>query len=840
MSGPEGDFPLKASIPEEAAPLESILCTEELRRRPQRPPDYEKESRALVTLASVMADPKSDILQTFADTILAVTGSDSAGLSFLTKDGGERFYWPAIAGAWKPHSGGGTPRNFGPSGDVLDRDCTLLFRHFERRYLYLLPVSPAAEECLLVPFYVGGKAVGTIWTIAHSDRRKFDAEDQRLMTALGQFASLAYRTAESIQDLRTQITAREEAETTLRSLATGMEAKIRRLIDANIIGIFFWNLEGKIEDANQAFLDMLQYTRDDLLSGSVRWTNLTPEEWRSRDELAKADLGATGAVQPYEKEFIRKDGSRLPVLVGAASFEPAGSEGLAFVFDLSDEKHAGVTLERVEQHARSIIDAALDAVVSMDGEGRITDWNKQAEDIFGWARSEALGRRMSETIIPVRYREAHENGRLHFFKTGHGRVLNQRIEITALRRDGREFPVELTVAPLKVGNTWNFSSFIRDISDRKHSEEQLRTSELNLRRMTETIPEMLWSATSDGAVDYCNTRVLDYTGLAQDEIEGDGWMKMIHPDEAPNMTRVWTDAVRSGNPFYFEFRCLRASDSMYRWCVSRALPLRDSDGDILKWYGTIVDFHDRWQAQEDLRNTQAELAHVNRVMTMGELTASIAHEVSQPLSAIVASGDSCTAWLANEPPNLERARAAASRVIQAATQASEAVQRIRALFKKTTPGTMSVDVSDLIEDTISLLRHETQRHNISLVTELDAGTRSVRADRVQLQQVILNLVMNAVESTASADTEPRQLLIQSAPSNPGEILVSVKDTGPGIDAAHADKLFAPFFTTKPQGIGMGLPISRSIIEAHGGRLWAENNEPRGAVFRFTLPTEGPG
>jgi signal transduction histidine kinase len=227
-------------------------------------------------------------------------------------------------------------------------------------------------------------------------------------------------------------------------------------------------------------------------------------------------------------------------------------------------------------------------------------------------------------------------------------------------------------------------------------------------------------------------------------------------------------------------------------------------------------------------------------MTMGELAASIAHEVNQPLASIIASGDSCIAWLANEPPNLERARAAANRAVAAATQASEIVQRIRTLFKKTTASTASVDVNAVIEDTISLLRHETQRHNIPLRTELGSEVPPVPADRVQLQQVILNLVMNAIESTASVEGQPKRLLIQSALSNPDEVRVSVKDTGPGIDRVHSDRLFAPFFTTKPKGLGMGLPISRSIIEAHGGRLWAENNEPRGAVFHFVLPTVRPG
>jgi PAS domain S-box-containing protein len=839
---PPEDFPLGESIPEGAASLESILCTEELRRRPSRPPDYEKENRALVSLASAFADSPSTIFRTLAETILDVTESGSAGLSLLTKDGktpdvgGGRFYWPAIAGMWNPHVGGGTPRNFGPCGDVLDQNRTLLFKHFERRYPYLLPVAPAAEECLLVPLYVAGKAVGTIWAIAHSDRHKFDAEDDRVMASLGKFASSAYQALAHIEDLKIQVAEREKAETALRELARGLEAKVQRLVDANVIGIVIFNLAGAITEANEAFLQMVQYSREDLVTGRMRWTDLTPAEWSDRDQMALAELRTTGVFQTYEKEYFRKDGDRAPVLLGGALFEKGGSEGVAFVLELSEQKQAVETLHRVEQQARSIVDSALDGVIAMDADGIITDWNNEAEKIFGWTRLEAMGRRMSETIIPMRYRPAHEKGLRHFFHTGEGPVLNKRIEISALRRNGEEFPVELSITPLKFGETWIFSGFVRDISDRKRAEEQLRTSELNLRRMTETIPEMLWSATPDGAVDYCNARVLESTGLAQDEIAGAGWMKTIHPDDAGNTERAWAHSVRTGDPFQAEFRCLRGLDGTYRWCVSRALPLRRSDGSILKWYGTIVDFHDRRQAQEDLRNTQAELAHVNRVMTMGELAASIAHEVNQPLASIIASGDSCTAWLANEPPNLERARAAASRVIQAATQATEIVQRIRALFKKTTASTTPVSVNAVIEDTISLLRHETQRHNISLLTELEPDVPSVLADRVQLQQVILNLVMNAIESTASVDRERRRLVIRSALSNPGELLVAVKDTGPGIEAQQAERLFAPFFTTKPQGIGMGLPISRSIIEAHGGRLWAEKNEPHGAVFQFVLPT----
>jgi PAS domain-containing protein len=253
-------LPPASSVPEGAAPLESILCTEELQRRPSRPPDHAKENAALVALASALVESRHTILETLAETILRVTDSDSSGLSLLTSDGatpddeGQRFYWPAIKGVWKEHAGGGTPRNFGPSGDVLDRNCALLFRHFERRYPYLLPVLPAAEECLLVPFYVRGKAVGTIWAMMHSDRRRFDSEDQRLMTVLGQFASLSYQTLGTIDDLKSQIDAREKAESRLREL-TRVE-----------VGVILDELEAQVRTGEELHRAVVETASDAVVS----------------------------------------------------------------------------------------------------------------------------------------------------------------------------------------------------------------------------------------------------------------------------------------------------------------------------------------------------------------------------------------------------------------------------------------------------------------------------------------------------------------------------------------------------------------------------------------------
>jgi PAS domain S-box-containing protein len=591
----QNEIPLESSIPECGAPLESILCTEELHRRPSRPPDYEKENSALVALMSALADSPSTIFQTLAETILDITQCDSAGLSLLTRDGkkpdvcGKRFYWPAIAGMWNPHVGGGTPRNFGPCGDVLDQNRTLLFRHFERRYPYLMPVIPAAEECLLVPFYVAGQAVGTIWAIMHSDRRKFDAEDDRVMASLGKFASSAYQALVHIEDLQFQVAEREKAEAAVRELANGLEAKFRCLVDANIMGIIIWNLEGEIVEANEAFLHIVEYSREDLVSGCMRWTDLTPPEWRNRDERAVAELKVLGVAKPYEKEYLQKGGNRVPVLVGGALFEEGGNEGVAFVLDLSEQKRA------------------------------------------------------------------QEN----------------------------------------------------------------------------------WK-----------------------------------------------------------------------------------------------------EAQQALQVTQVELARVSRLTTMGELAASIAHEINQPLTAVTNNGSACLRLLANRNLEPEVLRRALEEIVADGTRASAVLARIRAFIRKTPAEKNALDINEVIQEVLTLAGRELLKNRVLLECQLTKAPPLVLADRVQLQQVLLNLIMNGIEAMAAVTNRPRLLSVQSRIDESGDVLIAVCDSGTGL-GSEADRVFTPFFTTKANGMGMGLAISRSLIEGHGGRLWAAPNSPCGAVFSFTLPV-GPG
>jgi PAS domain S-box-containing protein len=533
-----------------------------------------------VALAIALADSPRTILHTLAEKALEVLQADSAGLSLLTQDE-QRFYWAAIAGAWQPHLGGGTPRDFGPCGDVLDRNVPMLFTHWERRYPYLCPATPLAEEGLLVPFYVHGKAVGTIWAIAHTEHRKFDAEDLRLLESLGQFASAAYQALASIDDLTFQIAAREKAEAAVRELANGLEAKLRRLVDANIIGICLWHLDGQILEANDAFLRLVGYDREELVSGRVSWREGTPDTWRVADAQALAELAATGSCAPFEKEYVCKDGSRVPVLVGAALFKSWRDEGVAFVLDLSERK----------------------------------------------------------------------------------------------------------------------------------------------------------------------------------------------------------------------------------------------------------------RAEAALHQAQMELAHVTRVVTMGELVASIAHEITQPLAAVVNNASACVRWLAAQ--NLEEARRSAAMVIADGQRAADIIGRIRALAQKAPPHKDWLDLNTMIQDVLALARSAAQRHGVAVETQLAAVPRLL-GDRIQLQQVLLNLLMNAIEAMSSVGGGPRVLRVSSERGAATEVVIAVRDSGPGFEPQHLDRLFEAFYTTKANGLGLGLAISRRIIEAHGGRLWATANVPHGAVVQFTVPLGSEG
>jgi PAS domain S-box-containing protein len=343
----------------------------------------------------------------------------------------------------------------------------------------------------------------------------------------------------------------------------------------------------------------------------------------------------------------------------------------------------------------------------------------------------------------------------------------------------------------------------------------------------------------DGTPDIVNQLWFEYTGQTPEYVNShpEAWMATVHPEDREGASRIYWEGIRFGRGFTMEARFLRASDGTYRWHLNRAVAVRDAEGNILRFVGTSTDVHDFRQMEDELRNTQVEFARITRIMTMGELTASIAHEVNQPLGAIVTSAASCTRWLAAKPPQMDKARRALERIVNDGRRAGAIIQRIRALMKRQAPRKDWLDVNETILEVIALAQYELRRNDIVLETRLSEGLPRVTGDKVQCQQVLLNLIINAIEAMSESGQRRRKLTVASAADGSDAVRLEVRDTGTGLDPERASELFEPFFTTKAEGLGIGLSISRSIVEAHGGRLTAGANAPHGAVFCIWLPVQ---
>jgi len=550
--------------------VESIICTEELDSRPSRPPDHQTENRALVALAQALADSPRTILQTLADTILSVFRADSAGVSLLTSDE-ERFYWPAIAGAWKPHIGGGTPRDFGPCGDVLDRNCTLMMKHVERRYDYLQTVTPLIEECLLVPFYVAGKAVGTIWAIAHDQRRRFDAEDRRQLASLGRFASSAYQVVESLK--------------------------------------------------------------------------------------------------------------------------------------LSEKQ--------------------VDAV--------------------------------------------------------------------------------------------------------RESEERFHT-------LADHMSQLAWMADAKGWIYWYNRRWFDYTGATLDEMQGWGWKKFHHPDHIDRVVARIQHSWDTGE-FWEDTFPLRSKDGEYRWFLSRAMPIRDATGNILRWFGTNTDVTNQRATEEALDVAREAAEAANRAKD--RFLAVLSHELRTPLAPVlmaVAAMDmnsDLAPTVRNDVAMIRRNVELEARLID------DLLDLSRVTAGKLRLNLEPVEVNSAVRDVCETCRPFIQEKGIHLHCDLPGQAYHVEADPTRLQQVLWNLVKNAAKFTPG-----RGDIYVSVSAVAGDrVRIQVRDTGIGIAPEVLPKIFEAFeqgddnVTREFGGMGLGLAISKALVEIHGGTIRAESGgKQRGSTFTVELPS----
>jgi PAS domain S-box-containing protein len=795
------------------------------------------------------------------------------------------------------------------------------------------------------------------------------------------------------------------------------EAKVRRLVDSNIIGIVLGNLKGQILEANEAFLDIVGYSREDLVLGRLRWTELTPAEWRDADDQALTELRATGTATPREKEYIRKDGSRVAVLIGSTMLDDREDEGVSFVLDLTERKRTEEALRQSESYlseAQRLSSTGSWAWVPARGEIRY--WSEECFRIVGFdpAKEPPPMETIFQRIHPDdRARAAELMGRAPHDKADF--TLDYRV----IHPDDRIRDLHLVGHPVfsASGDLAEFVGTVIDVTERKQAEEQHQAhvrflesmDKINraiqgtndLEQMTrDVLGEVLsifacdrawlvypcdpearsWRAAmestrpeypgafalgidlpvdaevvnvfqtaraSGGAVQFgpesdcplptqlaerfgiqsliaiaihpkvdrpylfglhqCSyprtwtvreerlfqevgrrlgdgltgllmlrnlresegkleeAQRIAHVGYWDHDLDTDSFVwsdetyrifdvplqekgntsavlkALIHPEDWESNSRASMSAQRGGAPYNVEYRVVRPNGEV-RVVHSRGDVTIDEIGRPRRMFGIVQDITERKQGEENLREserrnreTQAELAHVSRLSVLGELSASITHEVSQPLTGVVTYGGACLRWLDGEVPRIDQARVAVEQMIGSARHASEVIARIRALSKKGAFERMRFDINQAIDDVIALILREINAHGVALQLDLGTSLPPVDGDRVQLQQVIMNLLMNGIQAMSVVTDRHRELRIRSREEGSDQILVAVEDCGTGIEPEHVGSLFNAFFTTKPDGMGMGLSICRSIVEQHGGRIWVTRNFATGSTFQFTLP-----
>ena len=632
-------------------------------------------------------------------------------------------------------------------------------------------------------------------------------------------------------------------------------------------------------------------------------------------------------------------------------------------------------LKRSEVRKAAISDSALDCIVTIDHEGCITEFNPAAEQTFGYRRHEVLGKHLADVIIPPSLREKHRQGFTRYLRTGEARVLGRRIEITALRADGSEFPVELAITRTPLDGPPSFIGFLRDITEHKGNENALREAHAQVARSeerwrsvfensaigvaltdlnggflatnpvyqamlgyteeelqklsflditheedfessrtlteellagkrqqfqiekqyrrkngslvwvrnnvstvpgTERVPRFLMALSEDiterklaeeklrrSEAFLAGGQRLSLTGSFSWRVDSDEVTfsdeacrifelvpdtpvtleriaTRVHPEDIPLLSEK-VERARQGdneNEQDYEIR-LRLPDNSVKYLHTMSHGVRDHAG-RLEIIGAVQDVTQRRSSEAALSNARSELAHVTRVTSLGVLTASIAHEVNQPLSGIITNAGTCLRMLAADPPNLDGARETARRTIRDGNRASDVITRLRALYGKKDSTTESVELNEATREVLALSLSELQRNRVILRSELADDLPLVTGDRLQLQQVILNLIRNASDAMSAVDDRPRLLLIRTEPDEGDRVRLTVQDAGVGFDPQAADRLFASFYTTKNDGMGIGLSVSRSIIESHHGRLRATLNDGPGAAFSFSIPRAPEG
>jgi len=627
----------------------------------------------------------------------------------------------------------------------------------------------------------------------------------------------------AIGGVATDITERKRAEEARRY----SEEQYRTVVEAASDAVISMDENGGILLANPATTRIFGYEPAELIGKSL--TVLMPEFMRKLHEAGFRRYLATGQRhlnwQGTGVTGLRKNGQEFPVEVSFGEMTSNGHKVFTgFIRDISEKKRAEDELRKQKEVFQKIFEHIPAMIGFVDKDDYIELVNPAWERAMGWTLKEIHEQNVdvfAEAYPDPQYRQMV----LDFVAGSTGEFKDLKVRV----RDGRVIDVAVAVVHLSDGTSVAIG---RDITERKRTEAELRESEARFRLVADSAPVMIWMAGTDKLCTYFNKPWLDFTGRSLDRELGNGWAEGVHPEDLGRCMTAYIQAFDHQEAFRMEYR-LRRHDGEYRWVSDIGVPRFNPDGTFAGYIGSCIDVTEQRRAEEQLHQAHEDLARVTRTQAMGELAAAIAHEVNQPLTAIITNGNFSLRHLEGANPNPEELRAAITEIVNDGTRASAVISRIRGLLLKGTSRRTELEINQIIQEVTILLRHELSRNRVSLRTDLAADLPRVAGDAVQMQQVLINLIMNAVEAMTTSTDRTRELLISSARSPEG-VLVQVRNSGPGIEPEVADRIFEPFFTTKAEGIGMGLSISRSIIESHGGRM-SLVPASLGALFQFTLP-----
>ncbi len=849
------------------APLKSILCTEELNRRPSRPPDYGKENRALLSLAQALADSPRTILQALADMILEVLEVGTSGVSLLARDE-SAFYWPAVSGAWKEHVGGGTPRDFGPCGTVLDRNAPQVFQHAERHFTYLRTVAPPMEEALLVPFYVAGKAVGTVWAIAHDERRKFDAEDMRRLVSLSRFASAAYQTvnslklsdqqSERLQQSQTALTQRM-AELQMSSAEAGesRRAALNLMEDAVRSRQELEKLNVELRESEELYRTLFAlspvaiYTCD--ASGVILGYNARAAElWGRKPVPGDSDEGFCGSFKlyrpdgsfmPHEQTPVadvlsgkipgvhdarvhieRPDGSRVIVMVNIAPLKDGRGEVIGAIncfVDITDREKADAELRKSEQTFRSIFDHSNDAIFIINpAQDAIVDVNVKAWQLLGYSREELLS-------LPISAVHPYEMPALQEFarsvsESGQGWTDT----LTCLHRDGHPIPAEISASTIERDGSMCMIALVRDITERKHAEK----ARAQLAAIVESSDDAMISKTLDGTITTWNKGAERLLGYTAEEAIGQNVTLIIPYDRLDEETSILARLDRGERIEHFETVRKRKDGSLLDVSLTIS-PLQDAAGRIVGASKVARDITQQRRDRQALQQAHDRLEYLveQRTAAVKKLSAEVIRSQDEERRRISRElHDSVGQYLVLAKMTVEELRMPSipKKEAKALSQVSEILDRCMAEAR-----TISHLLHPPLLDEVGLtsaahwyVEGFSKRSGIQVNLDVSEDLKRLPG----MVEIVLFRILQ--ESLTNVHRHAKtQLVDVQIQVGAGKVTLEVRDHGRGIPPQLLER-----FRTTGQGAGVGLNSMRERVGELGG--WFEiQSSKNGTLVRVAVP-----